>query len=234
MGENWTESNFYCPSCLETRVSRQKASTKVIDFRCPRCNQTYNVKASKTPFGRRVRDAEYATFMQAIRERKNPNLVLLHYDKPRLLVVDLEVIPRFFFSSSCVIPSKPTLPKSRSKPWQGCDVSLERVPVDGHIEMVEEGRIVDPEKVNQKYHRAEKLLLRRTINGRGWTADVLRCVRDLRKSPFTLHEVYAYENELQRLHPENRFVIAKIRQQLQILRDHGILRFAGDGRYELL
>jgi hypothetical protein len=37
---------------------------------------------------------------------------------------------------------------------------------------------------------------------RGWTADVLRCIRELDKRSFTLKEVYAsYVKELQRLHP---------------------------------
>jgi len=184
-------------------------------------------------FEGKVRDAEYHTFLRSIEQRTNPNQVLMHYDKPRLLVVDLEVIPRFFFTASCVIPSKPTKPKSRGKPWQGCSISLEMVPEDGHVEIVRNERIENPQQVHEKYTRAAKLLVRKTLEGRGWTTDVLRCVRDLRKSSFTLQEVYAFTDELQRLHPENRNVHPKIRQQLQILRDNGMLKFLGAGRYEL-
>ena len=36
-----------------------------------------------------------------------------------------------------------------------------------------------------------------------------------------------------RLHPQNRFVRPKIRQQLQILRDLGLLEFLGRGRYRV-
>jgi type II restriction enzyme len=33
------------------------------------------------------------------------------------------------------------------------------------------------------------------------------------------------------LHPQNRNIEAKIRQQLQMLRDHGLIEFLGNGRY---
>ena len=40
---------------------------------------------------------------------------------------------------------------------------------------------------------------------------------------------YALEDNLSRLHPANRHVRDKIRQQLQILRDLGLLEFLGGG-----
>ena len=73
----------------------------------------------------------------------------------------------------------------------------------------------------------------RGADARGWTADVIVCVRKLKKQTFTLTEVYRFEQDLQALHPRNLHVKDKIRQQLQVLRDHGILRFAGRGTYEL-
>src|SRR5712692_4233661 len=196
LSENWAERNLYCPSCLRPKVSREKASTKVYDFTCPRCFQTYNLKASKKPFAGKVRDAEYHTFMTAIRSQTNPNLVLMRYDKPNLCVTDVEVIPRFFFSTSCVIPSAKTKPRLRNRPWQGCDISLERVPSDGRVNLVQGGQILDPKRVNEKYTRTLQMMGKRTMEGRGWTSDVLRCVRDLHKSEFTLPELYTYQNEL--------------------------------------
>ena len=68
---------------------------------------------------------------------------------------------------------------------------------------------------------------------RGWTADVLKAVRELGKRDFTLSEIYSFEEHLQKLHPENKFIRPKIRQQLQMLRDKGILAFHGKGRYSL-
>jgi len=44
--------------------------------------------------------------------------------------------------------------------------------------------------------------------------DVLNIVRPLDKTEFSLAEVHGYTDELRRLHPENRHVHDKIRQQL--------------------
>jgi hypothetical protein len=51
---------------------------------------------------------------------------------------------------------------------------------------------------------------------------------------FSLGAVLEHRNELQQLFPANRFVNAKIRQSLQILRDQGQLEFLGRGRYRRL
>ena len=68
----------------------------------------------------------------------------------------------------------------------------------------------------------------------GWVTDVLRCVEHIGESEFTLDDVYKFENYLGELHPDNHHVRDKIRQQLQVLRDAGILAFMGRGRYRVL
>lgn len=50
----------------------------------------------------------------------------------------------------------------------------------------------------------------------------------INKSEFTLLDVYEFENKLHSLYPKNNNIKAKIRQQLQILRDNN---FLGNGRY---
>jgi type II restriction enzyme len=57
---------------------------------------------------------------------------------------------------------------------------------------------------------------------RGWTLDVLNAIRRLGKSEFTTADAYAFTRELEKLHPDNRHVRDKIRQQLQVLRDTGL------------
>jgi len=49
-----------------------------------------------------------------------------------------------------------------------------------------------------------------------------------------LQDLYALENEFARTYPENRHIKDKIRQQLQILRDLGVLAFEERGEYRLL
>jgi len=55
----------------------------------------------------------------------------------------------------------------------------------------------------------------------------------LKKREFSLDEVYAFEPILKAKHPANNNIKAKIRQQLQMLRDKGILEFKGSGQNEL-
>ena len=59
--------------------------------------------------------------------------------------------------------------------------------------------------------------------------DVLLYVERIQKPKFTLDGVYAFESVLQARHPLNRNVRAKTQsgQQLQFLRDKGLVRFVG-------
>jgi type II restriction enzyme len=50
---------------------------------------------------------------------------------------------------------------------------------------------------------------------------------------FTLADVYAHANALAKLHPKNAHIRDKIRQQLQVLRDLGLLEFLTPGSYRL-
>jgi type II restriction enzyme len=53
-------------------------------------------------------------------------------------------------------------------------------------------------------------------------------------STFTLENVYSFEKELSDKHPKNRNVRPKIRQQLQLLRDLGLVEFVTPGVYRRL
>lgn len=64
-----------------------------------------------------------------------------------------------------------------------------------------------------------------------WINEIQTCVENLGKSEFTLQDIYQYESELKIRHPQNNNIQAKIRQQLQILRDRGWLEFNGRGTY---
>ena len=68
---------------------------------------------------------------------------------------------------------------------------------------------------------------------RGWTLDVLTTVRKLGKDTFWLQELYELEHYLQNLHPRNQNVRSKVRQQLQVLRDLGLIEFKSRGNYRL-
>ena len=68
----------------------------------------------------------------------------------------------------------------------------------------------------------------------GWRLDIFNLILKIQTNVFKLDEVYAYKQNLQKLHPENRNIEAKIRQQLQELRDLGLIEFLGSGVYRKL
>ena len=68
---------------------------------------------------------------------------------------------------------------------------------------------------------------------RGWTSDVLKVVQEQDKF-FKLNDMYRYEKYFKKIQNENNNVRAKIRQQLQILRDNKILKFKDRGIYEVI
>jgi len=89
-----------------------------------------------------------------------------------------------------------------------------------------------PSQVRARYTRLKPIREIKTAQ-RGWTLDVLNIVRRLGKPEFTNDDVYAHDRELEQLHPDNRNVRPKIRQQLQILRDTGLLIHVESGRWRL-
>ena len=109
---------------------------------------------------------------------------------------------------------------------------LENIPPEALIYVVREGMACPHEDVRNQFGRLRPL---GTLNveKRGWTLDVLRAIRSLNKTDFTLPEVYTHADTLARLHPQNLHVRDKIRQQLQVLRDLGLLEFLGAGSYRL-
>jgi len=130
------------------------------------------------------------------------------------------IVPRYFLTLSCIEARKPLSPNARRAGWIGCNIVLKGIPLDGKITVIKERKLINPESVRANYDRF-RFLAEKKFDSRGWIADVLKVVRDHGKADFTLEEIYAYDEQLQRLHPDNKHIRPKIRQQLQILRDKG-------------
>lgn len=56
-------------------------------------------------------------------------------------------------------------------------------------------------------------------------------MNDIESSKFSQSEIYSYVAVLQEKHPDNHNVEAKIRQQLQFLRNEGFIEFLDRGHY---
>lgn len=227
--ETWASENLYCVACEADRVTPLPRNSKAKDFTCAKCSAAYQLKSLKTWSDRRVPDAAYDTMMQALRSDAVPNLLVMQYTGD-WLVNRLLLIPSFFFSPSAVVRRKPLSSTARRAGWIGCNILLSEIAEDGKIPVISQGIPVAPSIVREQY-AAVRPLADVCSATRGWTLDVLRMVRRLGQRRFALSDMYAYEHDFQALYPRNRNVRAKIRQQLQVLRDLGFIGFEGKGWY---
>jgi len=230
--EAWFGATMYCPACPEERLTQTRQNTRVVDFFCSHCGAQFQVKARSRPISGRLRDAAYHPMMDRVLQNLSPHFAFMHYDPSTWLVRDLLVVPGHFVTPSVIEKCRPLRPEARRAGWTGCNILTDMIPADGRIFVVHQGKCVPSHEVRQQWKRFQ-WLRDKGVELRGWLSDVLRCVRSL-ESDFTLEQVYHFEEQLAALHPQNRHVRDKIRQQLQCLRDRGIIRFLGRGRYQAI
>lgn len=168
----------------------------------------------------------------AILEDRTPNLFALHYQTASWEVQNLFLVPRFAFPLAAIEKRKPLGPRARRAGWIGCNILLTQIPSDARIPIILDGSPQRTSDVRERYRQLIPLS-NLSVEKRGWTLDVLNVVRSLAKNEFSLADVYAFERDLARLHPGNRHVRDKIRQQLQLLRDMHFLEFLARGSYRL-
>jgi type II restriction enzyme len=228
VSEDWAKRNLYCPACANDELIQTKNNTKVFDFVCPSCISRFQLKSGKRWDEHRIPDASYGAMMEAISNDSNPNLFVLHYDT-NYTVRNLLLIPSFFLFSSAIEKRPPLAITARRAGWVGCNILLCNIPSTGKISIVADGLIADPTEVRSSYLKVKTFSFLNT-SVRGWALDVYRIIEMLPRR-FTLREVYAHERRLIEAHPGNRNIRAKIRQQLQVLRDMGIITFLGGGDY---
>ena len=230
--EGWVAEQMFCPNCGERRIEKHKANNPAADFHCKECREEFELKSQKTKFGRRIVDGALATMMSRLERGKAANLLIMRYDRDRAEVTDLTVVPKQFFVPAIIEPRKPLAATARRAGWQGCNILLSDVPEAGKIWLVHDSVMRDPDEAVAAWKST--LFLRDTsLSSRGWLIDVMKCVEEIGRSEFVLADVYAFEQRLSAVHPNNANVRPKIRQQLQVLRDMGFVKFLGDGKYLL-
>ncbi len=156
----------------------------------------------------------------------------MNYDLKQFGVVNLFVVPKHFFVREIIEERKPLAATARRAGWIGSNILLGRIPQSGKIHIIRNGQIEPKDPVLTQWNKT--LFLRdQEQEARGWLVEVMKCVEDIGKSEFEIDDIYAFENRLSQLYPENRNVRPKIRQQLQFLRDRGYLDFVSRGFYRL-
>jgi len=228
--EAWTEENMYCPACVSNRLERLRAGAEATDFICSRCEAGFQLKALSRPIGRKIVDAAYDAMMRSIVEDRLPHFLFLSYDNKKAVVNNLLVVPSFCLGQSAIEKRKPLAKTARRAGWIGCNIILDLIPPEGRIPAILDGEIITRSFVRKMFKKVEPLG-KVASKKRGWTLDVLKTLRSLEKREFTIEDAYLFERDLSKMHPENRHVKAKIRQQLQVLRDLGYLKFLSRGFY---
>ncbi|MCR6646142.1 MAG: hypothetical protein NVV62_17300 [Terricaulis sp.] len=231
--EFWVAEHMYCPACGSASLSKHRNNRPAADFYCAACAEEFELKAKNGRFGARIVNGAYATLLERLAADDNPSLMLLGYNLSRLAVERVIVVPRYFFTPAIVEARPPLRPPARRAGWAGCNILLAEIPAYGRIDVVIDGAAVPRDTVLERWRRTA-FLRDEKMPSRGWLIEVLRCVEKINQSEFSLSDVYAFEGELQAVFPDNNNVRPKIRQQLQRLRDSGVLEFLGDGSYRLI
>lgn len=227
--ESWVADNLYCCSCDHSNLKPTPPNFQAIDFGCENCSASYQLKASMKWGMKTIPDGAYDSMMRALRSDKVPNLLLMHYSS-EWSVENLVVIPSFFFSPKSIKKRNPLGQSARRAGWIGCNILLDKIADDGKIPLITGGHPRLPKDVRNHYDSIRPLS-RLSAAVRGWTLDVLTVISKIHSPSFEIADVYKFEGELSKSYPSNKNVKAKIRQQLQILRDLGFIEFLGNGRY---
>ena len=231
LSEAWVKDNGYCPNCGIQPLAEFSNNQPVADFYCATCTEQYELKSKKAKLSNIINDGAYDTMLKCINSEDNPSFFFLTYSA-QLSVNNFLIIPKHFFKPDMIIKRKPLPATARRAGWVGCNIDLRRVPDSGKVFLVKSQQIIPKDSVQQQYQKT-LFLRQQSQQARGWTLDVWQCI-DRLDDKFNLKQVYAFADDLQLKHPDNNHVKDKIRQQLQVLRDKGIIEFVGRGQYRKL
>lgn len=232
ISEHWFEKNSYRLACDSERLVRAAANSRALDFSCAGCGHSYELKTfARRPYKSLV-DGAYASLMSRIQSSSAPTLCLLERDEG-WRVQSLTAIHSTFLTPWVIEQRPPLAATARRAGWIGCNIRLDRIPSDGEISVIEHGAVISRADVRRNFRRFLPLS-KLSAESRGWTTLTLGIIRNLGRPRFSLIDLYNREDQFAAIYPGNRHIRAKIRQQLQVLRDLGVLSFEGGGEYLLV
>jgi len=233
MSEPWTVENIFCPNC-GSKLSELENNKKVSDFLCENCLENYEQKASKHKFKNKVLSSEYYSLINRLKAIDKPNFFFLHYLDGVFSVNDFFVVPKYFFVSEIIEKRKPLSVSAKRAGWTGSNILFSKIPNSGKIYYIEDWKEISKKEILEKWQKTAFLKDIKKDNLKGWILDIMNCIESLNKNEFSLQEIYKFENDLKIIHPENNNIKAKIRQQLQFLRDKNYLKFLEKWKYRVL
>jgi type II restriction enzyme len=228
--ENWVKQNAYCPKCGCEILTEFENNRPVADFFCRQCNEEFELKSKEGKLTKTIADGAYNTMMTRVNAQNNPNFFFLTYSK-QFTVKDFLIIPKQFFTSNIIIERPPLSKTAKRSGWIGCNIDISSIAHGGKIFLIKNSETIDKSIVQDLF---SKTLFLRDKSGdtKGWILDLMICIDAIPKAYFSLEDVYKFEDKLKAKHPNNNFIKDKIRQQLQVLRDRGIIEFISQGQYK--
>jgi len=230
--ESWVNQYIYCPKC-GNNISEYENNKPVADFYCSQCSEDYELKSKQNKMGKKIVDGAYTTMIKRLESDSNPHFFFLNYDKNSFNVINFMVIPKHFFIPEIIEKRKPLSPSARRAGWVGCNILLNTIPESGKIFYIKNGKEESKNKILEDWNKTSFLKESTNLKSKGWLLDILKCIDKIDEKNFTLNEIYQFEKSLKLKYPTNNNIQAKIRQQLQILRDKDYLSFEGRGKYKL-
>ena len=228
ISESWLQNEMYCPSCCCEHITKLPNNMKLADFQCDECGEIYELKSKKNYIGSSILDGAYYTALERITSNANPNLFVLSYHEN--LVNNLVVVPKYFFTPEILRIRNPLSQTAKRAGYIGSTIIYSEIPSAGKIQVIESHREIAKESVMINYAHAVRLKVE-NINLRGWLMDIMKCVDKITHEIFSIDDIYSFSEELRIKHPDNHNISAKIRQQLQFLRNKGFIEFLGSGKY---
>ena len=229
MSESWIVNNLFCPCCGNIHIDKMKNNLPVADIHCENCGEIFELKSKKNFIGSKIVDGAYHTMIERITGNLNPQLFIMGYSE-NLFVKNLIFVPKFFFSVDIIERRKPLSENARRAGWIGCNILYDKIPEQGKINIIRDGKEIEIETILNWYNKTKKLQTP-DLNLRGWMLDILNCINKIKSETFSLQDVYKFSDFLKSKHCSNYNIEAKIRQQLQFLRDKGFIEFIGRGKY---
>jgi type II restriction enzyme len=232
LSEDWVLSEIYCPGCGSI-IYDYENNKPVADFYCKKCVEDFELKSKKGKIGKKVSAGAYSQMIKRINSAQKPNFFFMGYVLKSLSVNDFFIVPKHFFVAEVIEQRKPLSQNARRAGWVGSNILFSKIPKAGQIFYIQDGKEIDKKDVLKKWQKTVFLKQIKRNDAKGWILDIMNCIDALNKIEFTLNDMYKFEYNLSVIHPKNKNIRPKIRQQLQLLRNKDYLEFLGDGLYKL-
>lgn len=220
--ETWVLDNFRCPFC-HSKLTQYTANNKCADYYCKKCNEDFELKTINGKFSKnKMNGAGYQATLDKINSDKSSHWILLEHDD--FIVNGLTFIPKYFFYDEMIEPRKKLTERAKRHGWQGCRIALNMIPSFGKISYIKNNKEVDKKIIAYKLEKASAFI-KSNLKNKNWKLEILSIVDSMPETIFSTSDLYEFIPMLEKKHPDNHNIDAKIRETLQQLRDEGFVKF---------